>query len=126
MKRSFKHFLEDALEYCEKAQKFVEDMTFKEFEQDEKTFLAVTRALEIIGEALKNIPDEFKNKYGVIFIFFIPFFFLNCGLLCFKNSKNRICCPWYYLLQNCYKDNHLLFYNGVVNVSPFILYYSPV
>lgn len=63
MKRSFKHFLEDALEYCEKAQSFVENMTFEEFERDEKTFLAVTRALEIIGEALRNIPDDFKNRY---------------------------------------------------------------
>lgn len=63
MKRSIRHFLEDALEYCEKAQCFVEDMTFEEFEKDEKTFLAVTRALEVIGEALKNIPDDIKNKY---------------------------------------------------------------
>lgn len=63
MKRSVKHFLDDAIEYCEKAQKFVSNMTFQEFEADEKTFLAVTRALEIIGEALKNIPDELKNKF---------------------------------------------------------------
>lgn len=63
MKRSIKHFLDDALEYCTKAQSFVEDMTFEEFEKDEKTFLAVTRSLEIIGEALKNVPDDFKNKY---------------------------------------------------------------
>jgi len=34
MKRSIKHFLDDALEYCEKAQNFVENMTFEEFEQD--------------------------------------------------------------------------------------------
>lgn len=63
MKRSIKHFIDDAIEYCEKAQQFTENMTFEEFEQDEKTFLAVTRALEIIGEALKNIPDDIKNKY---------------------------------------------------------------
>lgn len=63
MKRSIKHFLDDALEYCEKAHGFVENMTFEEFDKDEKTFLAVTRALEIIGEALKNVPEEFKNKY---------------------------------------------------------------
>lgn len=63
MKRSIRHFLEDALEYCEKAHKFVDNMTFEEFKSDEKTFLAVVRSLEIIGEALKNIPDEIKNKY---------------------------------------------------------------
>lgn len=63
MKRSIKHFLEDALEYCEKAQKFVGQMTFDEFASDEKTFLAVVRSLEIIGEALKNVPEEFRQKY---------------------------------------------------------------
>lgn len=38
-------------------------MTFEEFNHDKKTFLAVTRALEVIGEALKNVPDDFRNKY---------------------------------------------------------------
>lgn len=63
MKRSIKHFLDDAIEYCDKAQIFVENMTFQEFVNDEKTFLAVTRALEIIGEALKNVPDDLKSKF---------------------------------------------------------------
>lgn len=63
MKRSIKHFIEDAIEYCDKAEIFVKNMTFEEFERDEKTFLAVSRALEIIGEALKNVPDKIKNKY---------------------------------------------------------------
>ena len=63
MKRSIKHFLEDALEYCEKAQKFTNNMSFEEFANDEKTFMATTRALEIIGEALKNIPEDFKKQY---------------------------------------------------------------
>ncbi len=63
MKRSIRHFLDDALDYCGKTQKFVADITYEEFLADEKTFLAVTRALEIIGEALKNIPDEIKIKF---------------------------------------------------------------
>lgn len=63
MKRDFRHFLDDALEYCQKTQKFVAGMTYEEFLSDDKTFLAVTRALEIIGEALKNIPDEIKIQF---------------------------------------------------------------
>ena len=43
MKRSIKHFLDDAFEYCEKAQRFVEGMTFEEFLADEKTFMAIQR-----------------------------------------------------------------------------------
>lgn len=63
MKRSIRHFLDDALEYCEKTQRFVADIDYEDFLADEKTFLAVTRALEIIGEALKNIPDETRAKF---------------------------------------------------------------
>jgi uncharacterized protein with HEPN domain len=66
VKRTIKHFLEDVIEYCDKAQNFVEGITFEEFCSDEKTFLAVTRVLEIIGEALKNIPEEVRSKYPEI------------------------------------------------------------
>ena len=63
MKRNIRHCLDDALEYCEKTQRFVADISYEEFLEDEKTFLAVTRALEIIGEALKNIPERIKSKF---------------------------------------------------------------
>jgi uncharacterized protein with HEPN domain len=43
--------------------KFIEGMTFENFEQDNKTVYAVIRAIEVIGEAVKNIPDEAKKKY---------------------------------------------------------------
>jgi len=66
MKRSFRHFIEDALEYCDKAQRFTENMSYEEFAVDEKTFMAVTRALEVIGEAIKNIPEDIKNQYKEI------------------------------------------------------------
>lgn len=63
MKRTIRHFLEDVIEYCDKAQKFTNNITYEEFCNDEKTFLAVTRALEIVGEALKHIPDDIRSKY---------------------------------------------------------------
>lgn len=66
MKRPYKYFLQDALEYAESAEEFIENISFEEFESDKKTVFAVIRALEIVGEALNNIPDEIKDKYKSI------------------------------------------------------------
>jgi uncharacterized protein with HEPN domain len=38
-------------------------MEFNEFSGDKKTIYAVMKALEIIGEATKNIPDALKYEY---------------------------------------------------------------
>lgn len=38
-------------------------MTFEEFLADRKTQFAVIRALEVIGEAAKAIPDDFKRSH---------------------------------------------------------------
>ncbi len=40
--------------------------TYDSFCADKKTALAYTRALEIIGEACKNVPDLFREKYAQI------------------------------------------------------------
>jgi len=43
--------------------RFTEGVTFKQFTHDDEKFDAVLRNLEIIGEAVKHIPDELKEKY---------------------------------------------------------------
>lgn len=63
MKRSIKDFLSDIDQNIEKAIDFVEGLTFDQFCQDQKTLYAVVRAIEIIGEAVKNIPDEIREQY---------------------------------------------------------------
>ena len=40
---------------------FVKGISFKEFENDRKTYSAVIREFEIIGEAVGKIPDELKQ-----------------------------------------------------------------
>jgi len=40
--------------------------TYDSFISDKKTILSYTRSFEIIGEACKNVPLEFKNSYPVI------------------------------------------------------------
>ena len=38
-------------------------MTFEQFIKDDKTSFAVIRALEIIGEATKNIPEDVRSNF---------------------------------------------------------------
>ncbi len=64
--RDVKLFLCDILEAISKIEKFVEGMDYDSFVQDEKTRDAVVRNLEIIGEAAKNLPDEFKKEHSGI------------------------------------------------------------
>jgi uncharacterized protein with HEPN domain len=59
-------YLEDILKSCEKVLRFTRGMTYKDFVHDELHFDAVLRNLEIIGEAVKNISEETRNKYPAI------------------------------------------------------------
>ncbi len=59
-------YLQDILDASDDAINFVEGMTFAEFEKDRKTIFAATRAIQIIGEAAKKIPESLKAKYPAI------------------------------------------------------------
>ena len=54
------------LENIEKANYFIENLTYEDFKADERTNFAVIRCLEIVGEASKSIPKEIKSKYNDI------------------------------------------------------------
>lgn len=62
MTRDLRDYLKDILDAAAKSANFVEGMTFEEFTRDDKTVFAVLRALEVIGEAVKNIPDDFRRN----------------------------------------------------------------
>ena len=61
--QEYEDYLKDMLYAAERAQSFVQGMDFDAFQKDEKTVWAVLKALEIIGEATKNIPAIMRNKY---------------------------------------------------------------
>ncbi|MFZ5858378.1 MAG: DUF86 domain-containing protein [Chloroflexota bacterium] len=63
MSRDESLYLEDIQECCQKVLKFTTGMTFKEFVHDDLHYDAVLRNLEIIGEAVKHISDEHRQKY---------------------------------------------------------------
>ena len=62
MSRDENMFLQDILSSCAKILTYTEPLTLEKLLQDEKTYDAIVRNLEIIGEAAKHIPDQTKNK----------------------------------------------------------------
>ena len=56
-------YVRDILEAMHKALEFVEDMDYSAFVQDDKTNFATVRALEVMGEAAKNVPDELRSRF---------------------------------------------------------------
>jgi uncharacterized protein with HEPN domain len=60
--RTHVDFLEDIVSAARKAQAFVAGMSYEAFATDEKTAFAVVRALEIIGEAAKRVPQDVRDK----------------------------------------------------------------
>jgi uncharacterized protein with HEPN domain len=66
MKDEFLDYLEDIINAMDAALSFVKGMNYEEFAKDRKTIYAVIRALEIIGEAAKNIPVQVKTRYSQV------------------------------------------------------------
>jgi uncharacterized protein with HEPN domain len=66
MKEEFLDYIEDIIDAMDDAMSFVEGMKYEDLVKDRKTIYAVVRALEIIGEAVKRIPDWVRNRYPQI------------------------------------------------------------
>jgi uncharacterized protein with HEPN domain len=66
MSRSIRLYLEDILTSGVKVRRYTEGMSFEDFQGDERTYDAVVRNLQIIGEAVKNIPPEIRLKYSEV------------------------------------------------------------
>ncbi len=61
--REYKPYLMHILEECEYLEKNSKNLKFEDFVKDENLKRAFVRSLEIIGEAVKNIPGEVREKY---------------------------------------------------------------
>jgi len=63
MPRDYKIYLEDIVEAIRKIRFFTTGLSLQAFSSDVKTFDAVIRNLEIIGEAIKRVPEEIRSLY---------------------------------------------------------------
>lgn len=61
--RDFRLYLEDIFDSGSSILEFVKGLSFEEFCSDRKTYSAVIRELEVIGEAVGRLPDELKQKH---------------------------------------------------------------
>lgn len=66
MKKDPVIFLTHILESIESIETYANNLTAEEFLKDEEKQDAIIRRLEIIGEAVKNIPEEYKNDHPEI------------------------------------------------------------
>jgi len=61
--KEFKPYLMHILEECEYLEGSSKNLKFEDFLKDENLKRAFVRSLEIIGEAVKNIPEEIRKRY---------------------------------------------------------------
>jgi uncharacterized protein with HEPN domain len=61
--RNWEDYIEDLAEAIDTIEEFINNTSYEEFIRDKKTYYAVVRSLEIIGEATKNIPDSVRARY---------------------------------------------------------------
>ena len=63
MTRVYSDYVRDMLEAARKAEEFIGGMTLEQFLADDKTNYAVVRAITIVGEAAKKIPEQVRTRY---------------------------------------------------------------
>lgn len=66
MKRDLRVYVEDIPESAARIEEYTKTMTKDEFLRNTQVQDAVVRRLEIMGEAVKNIPEEFRAEYPQI------------------------------------------------------------
>jgi uncharacterized protein with HEPN domain len=62
MPRDFSVYLEDIQDAARKIRRYTDGLSRQAFEVDEKTVDAVVRNLEVIGEAVKQLPLELRAR----------------------------------------------------------------
>jgi uncharacterized protein with HEPN domain len=64
--RDYSLYLKDILAAIESIEYFIAGMGLETFQDDDKTNSAVMRKLEIIGEAVKQVPDDVRQQHAQI------------------------------------------------------------
>jgi uncharacterized protein with HEPN domain len=64
--RSFVEFLQDILDAIADIESFTTGVDFQSFQENREKTFAVVKLLEIVGEAVKKIPNEQRVNYSEI------------------------------------------------------------
>ncbi len=64
--RNWKLRIKDMISCCENIQSFTSLSSFDEFLNDPKTIRAVAFELSTLGEAVRALPEDIKNRYSEI------------------------------------------------------------
>ena len=65
-KRPVDLLLNDICQSIDRIEQYIKNLSFDNFSNDQKSVDAVTRNLEVIGEAANRLPNDFKEKYSEI------------------------------------------------------------
>ncbi len=65
-KREYNHFIDDILDSIQKIEEYSLNLSEDDFQKNFEKQDAIGRRLEIIGEAVKNIPIEIRNQFNEV------------------------------------------------------------
>lgn len=63
MTRTVDLYVKDIIQNMVDAEEFIQGLFYETFISDKKTFNAVVRSIEVIGEATKSIPESVRSRY---------------------------------------------------------------
>jgi uncharacterized protein with HEPN domain len=64
--QSLSEFLQDILDTIADIETFTTNVEFEAFQANREKVLAVVKSIEILGEAVKKIPDDIRTQYPEI------------------------------------------------------------
>ena len=66
MSRDYNLYLEDILESCQRIVSYTAGMSYDSFVTNNMVYDAVLRNIEIIGEAVKQVPKNIRDQYSEV------------------------------------------------------------
>ena|SRR3989338_6918184 len=64
--REVRDYLNDIIETIRDIQHFTKGISYDGLMKDKKTLYAVIRCLEVLGEAVKNVPQAIRRRYSEV------------------------------------------------------------
>ena len=62
-RRTYVDYIRDMVAYTRQAEEFLQSVDLEQFRHDLQMVLAVTRALEVVGEAGRHLPVTLRQRY---------------------------------------------------------------